>query len=112
MLGQEASDGSVTQLSWHPPLQRPPPSLRLSSFQSDPLCPFCLTLKRLQDLGGQVDGVFVLSESTWLGEGGGRQGQLPHQGSPPHPLPSPSYAAPIPRQRLWTLTSQTWCFDC
>lgn len=82
MLGQEASDGSVTQLGWHPLLCPPSQPLPLSSSQSDPLCPLCLTLKRLQDLGGQVDSVFVLSENTWLGRGRvierGWQGQLLH----------------------------------
>lgn len=45
MLGQEASDGSMTPLTWHLLLKPShPPSLPLSSSQSDPQCPFCLTL--------------------------------------------------------------------
>lgn len=70
MLGQGASDRSVTQLCWHPLLQPShPSSLPLSSSRKGPLCPFCLTLKRLQDLVRQLDSIFTLSENARLAEG-------------------------------------------
>ena len=109
MLILEASDGSVILLSLHLFLQHNhSPSLCLSSSQSDPQCPVCLKLTSCRIWVGKyrVSSCALPYQRTQghlekmgQGQSGGWQGQLPCQGSPPHPISVPSYAVPFPTVR-------------
>lgn len=102
MLGQEASDGSMTLLSWHLPSILPP-SLYLPLSWWAPLNDLSVSPYRLWDLGGQREGFFlylILSEDMRREKGvvdnKGLVGTAAMAGAPSPSQSVSSHAVPFP----------------